>query len=98
MSERARHRPLRRCNDPSNGWPLDKQNLLDPEIAAIPAALPVDIGKLLGSLSDATLQSVRELMGKRPSPELSDDVRRTDYAIDGADGVVVRVHPTRHRA
>ncbi len=71
---------------------LDVRGLLDPEIAAVLALLPLDIGELFGSLSDTTLPMVREVMGQMPLPELSDSVERTDHVVEGADGVVVRVY------
>jgi acetyl esterase/lipase len=65
---------------------------VDPEVAAALAALPVDIGALLGALSDDTLETTRATMSQMPVPELSDRVERTDHDIPGTDGVVVRVH------
>ena len=65
---------------------------LDPEIAGFLAALPIDIGELLGGLGDESLPSVRAAMGQMPVPELSSDVERTDHEIPGSPGVVVRVH------
>jgi acetyl esterase/lipase len=71
---------------------LDVRSLLDPEIAAVLASLPVDMGELFGSLSDETLPSVRALMGRMPMPELSADVERADHVVDEAHGLIVRVH------
>ncbi len=65
---------------------------LDPEIATALAALPIDIGALLGGLTDDTITEARALMGQMPVPELSDKVLRTDHEIPGSGGVVVRVH------
>src|SRR5687768_12683384 len=65
---------------------------LDPEVAAALAALPIDIGALLGGLTDDTIAGARALMAQMPVPELSDAVTRTDHEIPGAPGVVVRVH------
>jgi acetyl esterase/lipase len=71
---------------------LDVQSLLDPEIAAVLGALPIDVGALLGSLSNDTITDVRATMSMMPMPELSDRVKRTDHVIDSSTGVVVRVH------
>jgi len=65
---------------------------VDPEVAAALAALPVDIGALLGGLSDETLEATRQAMSQMPVPELSDTVERTDHEVPGTEGVVVRVH------
>jgi acetyl esterase/lipase len=65
---------------------------VDPEVAAALAALPVDIGALLGGLSDETLEATRQAMSQMPVPELSDAVERTDHEVPGTEGVVVRVH------
>ncbi len=72
--------------------PLDVKPLLDPDIAEVLRGFPIDIGALLGSLSDDTIESVRATMSMMPIPELSDRVERTDHVIDAATGVVVRVH------
>lgn len=71
---------------------LDVTSLLDPEIAAVLGALPIDVGALLGSLSNETIVDVRVTMSMMPMPELSDRVERTDHVIDSSTGVVVRVH------
>jgi acetyl esterase/lipase len=65
---------------------------VDPEVAAALAALPLDIGALLGGLTDASLPAARAAMSQMPVPELSDAVERTDHDVPGTDGVVVRVH------
>ena len=65
---------------------------IDPDVAAVLAALPVDIGALLGGLTDESLPQARAAMNQMPMPELSDAVERTDHEIPGTDGVVVRVH------
>jgi acetyl esterase/lipase len=75
--------------------PLEVRNLLDPEIAAVLAALPIDVGQLLGSLSPDTLPIVRAAMGMMPLPELSDDVERVDHVVDHDAAVMVRVHRPR---
>ncbi len=71
---------------------VDIPQLLDPEVAAVLAAIPFN----LGLLSDETLAAIRDGMGAGlPQPELSDEVERTDHLIPGADGdpdVSVRVH------
>ena len=65
---------------------------LDPDVAAVLAALPVDIGALLGGLTDDTLAQARAAMSEMPVPELSDAVDRIDHEVPGTDGVLVRVH------
>jgi acetyl esterase/lipase len=65
---------------------------LDPEVAAALAALPIDIGALLGGLTDETIGDVRAAMAQMPVPPLTDRVQRTDHEIPGSGGVVVRVH------
>lgn len=65
---------------------------LDPEVAAALAALPIDIGALLGGLTDDSIAETRAAMGQMPVPELTDAVERTDHEVPGTDGVVVRVH------
>ena len=65
--------------------------LIDPEIAAVLAEFPLD----LGGLSDETLTAIREGMADGPLPELSDAVAREDHQVPaaGADpAIVVRVH------
>ena len=56
------------------------------------AAMPIDIGALLGGLSDDTIGDVRAAMSQMPVPPLTDQVQRTDHEIPGSGGVVVRVH------
>lgn len=65
---------------------------LDRDVAASLAALPIDIGALLGALSDETVSDARAALGQMPVPELSDAVERTDHDVPGTEGVVVRVH------
>lgn len=65
---------------------------LDSEVAEFLAALPIDIGALLGGLNDDTIAAARAAMGQMPVPELSAAVERTDHEIPGSPGVVVRVH------
>jgi acetyl esterase/lipase len=65
---------------------------LDPDVAAVLAAMPIDVGALLGGLTDDSIADVRAAMGQMPVPELSDKVLRTDHEIPGSGGVVVRVH------
>lgn len=71
---------------------LDVAALIDPDVAEALAALPVDLGALLGSLTDDSVAGVRDLMAQMPVPELSDAVERTDHVVDESTGVVVRVH------
>lgn len=71
---------------------LDVRTLLDPDIAAGLAALPFDIGEVLGSLTDESLPGIREALATLPAPEVSDAVVRTDHVVDEATGVVLRVH------
>ena len=72
--------------------PLDIRPLLDPEISALLAASPVDIGAALGSLTNESVVEIRAMFGATPPPPLSDSVERTDYPVPGRDGVTVRVH------
>ena len=72
--------------------PLDIRPLLDPEISALLAASPVDIGAALGSLTNESVVEIRAMFGATPPPPLSDSVERTDYLVPGRDGVTVRVH------
>jgi acetyl esterase/lipase len=65
---------------------------LDPDVAAVLEALPIDIGAMLGALSDDTLTDTRAAMALLPVPELTDKVLRTDHEVPGSGGVVVRVH------
>ena len=65
---------------------------LDAEVSEALAAIPIDIGELLGGLTDDTVAAVRDAMGQMPVPELSDDVERRDHEVPGSGGVVVRVH------
>ena len=68
--------------------PLDVRPLLDPEIAEVLAAFPLD----LGTLTNESLPAIRAGMGSIPGPPLSDKVTRVDYDIPGREGVSVRVH------
>jgi acetyl esterase/lipase len=74
---------------------LDVSPLVDPDVVAAFAELPVDIGALLGGLTDEALPGVRELFAQMPVPELSDAVERTDHVVDETTGVSVRVHRPR---
>jgi len=65
---------------------------LDPEVAEVLAAFPIDVGALLGGLSDDTIAVTRAAMAQMPVPELGDAVTRIDHDVPGAPGVVVRVH------
>jgi acetyl esterase/lipase len=71
---------------------LDTRSLIDPEIAAVLAASPIDIGALLGGLTDDNVAGVRAAFGQMPRPELSGDVELTVHAVPGTEGVTVRVH------
>ena len=82
---------IARMSHPSPA-PIDVAALLDPEIAAVLAAMPIDLGALLGGLTDDNVVSVREAMGAMPALELSEGVERTDHVIDAVTGVSVRVH------
>lgn len=68
--------------------PLDIRPLLDPEIAAVLAAMPFD----LSVLSAETLPAIRQGFDAMPPVPLSDLVTRTDHPIPGRPGVSVRVH------
>jgi len=65
---------------------------LDPEVVAFLAEMPIDIGALLGGLTDESIVDTRVAFAQLPVPELSDAVERTDHDVPGTDGVVVRVH------
>jgi acetyl esterase/lipase len=71
---------------------VDIPQLLDPEIAAVLAAVPFD----LSQLAPDTLAAIRDgMLSRAPVPELSSEVERTDHLVPGADGdpdVAVRVH------
>jgi len=71
---------------------VEIHDLLDPEVAAVLAALTDDNGELFEALSDETLDRLRAVMANIPMPELSDQVMRTDHPVPGTDGVIVRVH------
>ena len=68
--------------------PLDVRPLIDPEIAAVLAQMPFD----LGALSHETLPKLRAALAAPPPTPLSDQVERTDHALPGRPGVSVRVH------
>lgn len=72
--------------------PLDVAPLLDPEIAAFLAALPFDIGSILGGLTDDGIATVRELFDAAPPIERSGRTATTVHEVPGTDGVTVRVH------
>ena len=57
---------------------------LDTEVAEELAAIPIDIGQLLGGLTDDNVAAVRETMGQMPVPELGDGVERTDHEVPGS--------------
>ena len=61
---------------------------MDPELAAVVGAFPLD----LGTLSDATLPAIRQGMGQAPPPPLSGNVDIADYELDGRGGASIRVH------
>jgi acetyl esterase/lipase len=71
---------------------VDVRPLIDPEVAAMLDASPIDVGALLGGLTLDNLAAVRAVMAERPVEPLSDDVTRTDHVIDDATGVSVRMH------
>jgi acetyl esterase/lipase len=73
---------------------VDIPSLLDPQVASALEAFPLD----LGVLSPETLPGIRAGLGAGAAVvELSDEVRRTDHAVPGTDGVMVRVHrPLAH--
>lgn len=71
---------------------LDVSPLIDSDVVAALAEIPVDIGALLGGLTDESLPGVRELFAQMPVPELSDAVERVDHVVDESTGVSVRVH------
>jgi acetyl esterase/lipase len=72
--------------------PIDVATLLDPEIAAVLAAMPIDLGALFAGLTDDSVAGVRETMAAMPVPELSGGVDVSEHVVDEAAGVTVRVH------
>ena len=62
---------------------IDVSSLLDPEIVALLAASPVNIGEVLGSLTAESVVSVREMFAATPPPPLSDLVNRSDVSLAG---------------
>lgn len=68
--------------------PLDIRPLLDPEVMAALAAMPLGLSKL----SNETLPKIRQMGLLRPTVELSNGVQRTNHDIPGRPGVDVRVH------
>ena len=74
---------------------IDVSSLLDPEIVALLAASPVNIGEVLGSLTAESVVSVREMFAATPAPPLSDLVDRTDVSLAGRGTASVRVHRPR---
>ncbi|MBI4934233.1 MAG: alpha/beta hydrolase [Actinobacteria bacterium] len=72
--------------------PLDVAPLLDPEVKAALAQIPIDIGSIMGSLTDDSIALVPELFGATPAPPLSDAVTREWHDVPGTEGVTVRVH------
>jgi len=71
---------------------VDVRLLIDPELAAMLDASPIDVGAVLGGLTLDNIDDVRAVMSERPVEPLSDGVTRTDHVIDDATGVSVRVH------
>lgn len=47
--------------------PLDIRPLLDPEISALLAASPIDIGAALGSLTNESVVEIRTMFGATPA-------------------------------
>lgn len=83
------------CDDEHMTRPLDIIPLLDPEVAAMLAASPVNIGEVLGSLTRESVVTIREMFAATPPPPLSDEVTREDIALDGRGTAAVRVHRPR---
>lgn len=78
---------------------VDVTSLLDPEIAAMLAASPVNIGEVLGSLTPESVVTIREMFSATPPPPLSDEVTREDVSLEGRGTASVRVHrPVVRRA
>jgi acetyl esterase/lipase len=71
---------------------VDVRGLIDPDVAAALAALPIDVGGLLDALSLENIGEVREALAAMPVPDLSDAVVRSDHVVDDSTGVAVRVH------
>ena len=77
---------------PGTSAPLDIRPLIDPEVSALLAASPVDIGATLSSLTVENVAMIREMFGATPPPPLSDRVTREDHPLDGRGTASVRVH------
>lgn len=75
--------------------PNDVSSLLDPEIAAMLAASPVNIGEVLASLTPESVVTIREMFAATPPPPLSDEVTREDVSLEGRGTASVRVHRPR---
>lgn len=67
---------------------VDVSKLIDPDVAAAIAAIPLN----LGALSDETLAAIRAGMSQRPPLELSGKVAIADHDLAGRPGVSVRVY------
>jgi len=76
----------------SSSGSLDVASLLDPEIAAFIASLPFDVGAALGSMTDDTIDVMRQAFNAAPPLELSDEVTREWMPVPDTPGVMVRVH------
>ncbi len=65
---------------------------LDADCAAVLDVFPIDVGEMLGGLTDESVGMVREVFSQMPAAELSGAVSWTDHEVPGSEGVVVRVH------
>ena len=74
---------------------MDTTPLIDPEIAAALAALPIDLGQMFSGLTTESVVAIRAAMSAGPTPALSDRVERVDHHVPDTEGVVVRVHRPR---
>ena len=75
--------------------PLDIRPLLDPEISALLAASPVDIGAALGSLTNESVVEIRAMFGATPPPRgHSHDATEIYVILSGEGDVVIEGNPT----
>ena len=78
--------------------PLDIRPLLDPEISALLAASPVDIGGVLASLTNESIVDIRAMFSATPPPPLSDTIERTDHVLVDRGTATLRVHRPKNLA
>jgi acetyl esterase/lipase len=78
--------------------PLNIRPLLDPEISALLAASPVDIGGVLASLTNESIVDIRAMFSATPPPPLSDTIERTDHVLVDRGTATLRVHRPKNLA